>query len=158
MKPVDTGMDDAPVSGSVFRVGTPLSDKVVPLLHFNQSTQSHPKNQRGHAPSNTHTDKYINCSSPQARMRKLSRVRILDPNLSLLYSYCCFKFDFFDGEALARNVVFIARASSQTVETRPKFIQSCISTKSFESMLENIGHSENADTHFTLTNWERNKI
>lgn len=25
-------------------------------------------------------------------------------------------------------------------------------------MLENIGHSENADTHFTLTNWERNKI
>lgn len=151
MKPVDTGMDDAPVSGSVFRVGTPLSDKVVPLLHFNQSIISSLKSTRPRTIKHTQI-------SPQARMRRLSWVRILDPNHSLLCRYCCFKFDFFDGEALARNVVFIARARSQTVETRPKFIQSCISTKSFESMLENIGHSENADTHFTLTNWERNKI
>lgn len=65
-----------------------------------------------HHQTNTHTDKYINCSSPQARLRRLSWFRILDPNHSLLCRYCCFNFDFFNGEALARNVVFIARAQS----------------------------------------------
>lgn len=54
MKPVDTGMDDAPVSAI-----RALSDKVVPLLFISTNTQSHPKETNSTPPRTIkHTDKY----------------------------------------------------------------------------------------------------
>lgn len=101
MKPVDTGMDDAPVSGSKCE---PLPDKVVPLLNFNNLIQKKIA---------AHHQTQISI------LFKLSAVGC-SPNRALPFAATASILTFSTGESLSQECGFYC-TRSQTVETRPKF-------------------------------------